>query len=365
MPTGPLTLSRLTSIKRSLGLSNATANPTRAEGTIEATEVVMQRRGEADVLRLHRRRISRPAAKEVTVRVEAAGVSFAEVQMLRGRYYNQPSFPFVPGYDIVGDVIEIGSDVRHLSVGQRVAALTETGGWTDHIVLPAETVEPVPVGVDPAEAVAVVTNGVTAWQMLHRVAEVSAGQTVLVHGASGGVGTVLTQLAHLSGVRVLGTASAAKHETVRELGAIPIDYRIEDVPARVAELAPGGVDAVFDHLGGAGIVDSWRMLKPGGTLVSYGAAAGLDADGHRLKPFVPLLARLLLWNALPNGRTATFYYVQRCPKLFGEDLTRVLQLLADGDLTVHVDDRFPLAEATTALELLCSGAATGKVVLLP
>ncbi|WP_390185445.1 zinc-binding dehydrogenase [Haladaptatus pallidirubidus] len=100
--------------------------------------------------------------------------------------------------------------------------------------------------------------------MLHRIAKVRPGQTVLVHGASGGVGTVLTQLARLRDVRVLGTASAAKHDTVRAMGATPIDYRTEDVPARVAKLAPDGVDAVFDHLGGPAVIDSWQMLDPAG-----------------------------------------------------------------------------------------------------
>lgn len=354
---------RLASIKRLLNPSKPTTDTTRPKRTIKTTEIVMPRKGSPGVLRVRQRELPYPESGEVLVRVEAAGVSFAEVQMLRGRYFNQPSFPFIPGYDLVGVVSAVGANVHHLPVGQRVAALTETGGWADQVVLPAEKLVPVPDGVDPAEAVAVVTNGMTAWQMLHRVAEVTAGQTVLVHGASGGVGTVLTQLARLSDVRALGTASAAKHDTVRELGATPIDYRNEAVPARVAELAPDGVDAVFDHLGGPRIVDSWEMLGPGGTLVSYGIAGALDASGHRLKPFAPLLARLLLWKVLPNGRQATFYYVQRWPKFFDHDLAQVLGLLADGDLTVHVDQRFPFKKASEALERLDSGEATGKVVL--
>lgn len=338
-------------------------------GTIEATEVVMSQEGPADGLRLRRRRIPAPAADEVTVRVEAAGVSFAEVQMLRGRYFNQPAFPFVPGYDLVGEVVEIGSGVSHLSVGQRVAALTETGSWATHVVVPSETLVPAPDGLDPAEAVSLVTNGVTAYQMLHRIARVHAGETVLVHGASGGVGTALTQLAREADVNVIGTASASKHDLVRELGAVPIDYRIDDLPARVREIAPDGVDAVFDHVGGPGVVDSWRMLGPGGTLVSYGVASALDDDGHRLRPFVPILARLVLWNArelLTGGnRRATFYYVRRWPSRFSDDLTRVLSLLAEERIDGRVAGRFPLERAADALEALDSGRVRGKVVLVP
>lgn len=353
----------ITSVKQSISPLKPSKETTQPDKAVTATEIVMPQQGGSNVLQSHQRHLPHPAANEILIRVEAAGVSFAEVQMLRGRYFNQPSFPFVPGYDLVGTIAEVGRNVNRFSVGQRVAGLTETGGWADHVVLPSEKLVPVPEGVDPAEAVAVVTNGVTAWQMLHRVAEVTAGQTVLVHGASGGVGTMLTQLARLSDVRVLGTASAPKHDAVQELGATPIDYRNEDVPARVAEMVPDGVDAVFDHLGGSEIVDSWGMLGPGGTLVSYGVAAALNASGHRLKPFAPLLARLLVWNTLPNGRRATFYYVQRWPTLFNQDLVELFELLADGDLTVHVDRRVPLTEASEALEMLDSGGATGKVVL--
>lgn len=330
-----------------------------------ATEIVMTARGGPDVLRVRQRTLPPPAACQAVVRVEAAGVSFAERQMLRGRYFAQPRFPFVPGYDIVGIVTEIGPNVRDVAVGQRVAALTQTGGWADHVIVPTDTLVPVPAGLEPTDAVAVVTNGVTAWQMVHRVARVRAGQTVLVHGAAGGVGSVLVQLARLAGARVIGTASAARHDAVRELGAIPLDYRADDVPARVRELAPGGVSAIFDHVAGPGLDDSWRMLARGGTLVCYGVASALNARGHRLLPFVPLLARLLAWNALPNGRGATFYYVMRWPKLFRPDLARVMSLLAEGRIDANVSRTFPLERAADALRLLESGAVGGKIVLIP
>ena len=305
-----------------------------------------------------------PAPNQAVVRVEAAGVSFAEVQMLKGRYFSQPKFPFVPGYDLVGEVEEVGEDVDEGMVGTRVAALTETGSWADRVTLPASKLAPVPDALDPADAVAAVTNGVTAWQMLHRAASVRPGHTVLVHGASGGVGTLLVQLARLAGAEVIGTASASKHEHVRALGAVPVDYRNEDVPGRVREISPGGVDAVFDHVGGPGLVDSYRMLRKGGTLVTYGSASTLGDAGHRLRPYVPILGRVLLWSAMPNGKKATFYYVQRWPKLFKEDLTTVLSLLAEGKIEARVDQRLPLEKAAEALGLLASGQASGKVVLV-
>jgi NADPH:quinone reductase-like Zn-dependent oxidoreductase len=334
-------------------------------GVATSTEIVMPREGGPEVLEVRRRELSGLEPGRLLVRVEAAGVSFAEVQMLRGRYFNQPKFPFVPGYDLVGTVEGVGEGVDEGLIGQRVAALTETGSWADRVALGAEDVAPVPVGLDPAEAVAAVTNGVTAWQMLHRAASVRPGQTVLVHGASGGVGTLLVQLARVAGAEVIGTASASKHAHVRALGAVPIDYRNEDVTERMRELSPGGLDAVFDHVGGPGLVDSWRMLRRGGTLVTYGSASTLNGTGHRLLPYLPIIGRVLLWNVLPNGRRATFYYVQRWPKFFQEDLSTVLSLLAEGNIEARVDSRLPLERASEALGLLASDEASGKVVLIP
>lgn len=335
-------------------------------GAAARIEIVMPCEGRPEVLTVVRWGVLRgPKAGEAVVRVEAAGVSFAEVQMLKGRYFSQPTFPFVPGYDLVGIVTEVGEGVDEGLLGKRVAALTETGAWAERVVIGAEELALVPEGVEPADAVAVVTNGVTAWQMLHRAAKVRRGQTIVVHGASGGVGTLLVQLARLAGAEVIGTASVSKHEHVRALGAVPIDYKSEDVPKRVRQIAPDGVDAVFDHVGGPGLVGSWRMLRRGGMLVSYGSASTLSGTGHRLRPYLPIFGRVLLWNAMPNGKRATFYYVKRWPKFFKEDLSTVLSLLAEGKIKARVDRRLSLERAAEALGLLASGKVTGKVVLIP
>lgn len=313
-----------------------------------------------------------PAAGQAVVRVEATGVSFAEQQMRRGRYYDQPPFPFVPGYDLVGAVIAVGAGVSPALVGQRFAALTKTGGWASHVVLDAADLVPAPAGVDPVEAETVVVNGITAWQMLHRIAKVRSGGTVLVHGANGGVGSTLVQLARHAGITVIGTASPRHHDTVRALGATPIDYRAVDLPARVRALAPNGVDAVFDHVGGSGVVDSFGLLAKGGTLVSYGSASTRDDGGSKQLPVLKLIGRLLWWNYLPNGRGAHFYNIwagKRRAAAFrarlAEDLGRVLGLLADGSLKAQVAATFPLTEAAAALALAESGTVVGKVVLVP
>lgn len=342
---------------------------TRRSGATTGVEIVMPSKGGPEVLEVHRRDLLNLEPGQARIRVQAAGVSFAEVQMLKGRYFSQPKFPVVPGYDLVGTVEEVGEGVDEGLLGKRVAALTEVGAWAERVVVGAEDLAPVSDGLDSAEAVAAVTNGVTARQMIHRAAKVRPGQTVMVHGASGGVGTLLVQLARLAGAEVIGTASASKHGIVRDLGAIPVDYKNEDVPKRVREISPGGVDAVFDHVGGPGLVDSWRMLRRGGTLVIYGSMSTLDGTGHRLKPYLPIFGRVLLWNGMPNGmpngKRATFYYVRRWPKFFQEDLTTVLALLAAGKIEARVAKRLPLEKAPEALGLLASGKVSGKVVLVP
>ena len=336
-----------------------------------AVEIVLPGRVDPDGLQLTHRSLAGPGAGQALVRMEASGVSFAEQQMRRGKYYDQPPFPFVPGYDVVGTVTQVGDGVDTALVGQRVAALTKVGGWSSHLLLEAADLVAVPAGLDAADAETFVVNGITAWQMLHRIAKVRSGQTILVHGANGGVGSTLVQLARAGGIRVIGTASTRHSATVEALGASWIDYR-GNVPGQVRALAANGVDAVFDHIGGPGIADSFGLLAPGGTLVSYGTASTKDHDGNSRLPVLKLLARLLWWNMLPNKRNAHFYNlwagkrnITRFRRQIAEDLGTVFGLAADGTLRAQVAARIPLTEATRAMELAESGTVMGKVVLVP
>ena len=340
--------------------------------TTQTTEIVLPGRVEPDGLQVRNRELPAPAAGQAVLRMDATGVSFAEQQMRLGKYYDQPPFPFVPGYDVVGTVTAVGPGVDPGMIGRRFAAVTKIGSWASHQLIDAADLVPVPDGVDAADAETVVVNGITAWQMLHRVARVRPGGTIVVLGANGGVGTTLVQLARHAGITVIGTASARHHAVVRGLGATPVDYRDPHMYQRIREIAPDGVDAVFDHVGGAAIVESWRLLRRGGTLVSYGTAATKDDEGNSRLPVLKLLARLVAWHLLPNGRSARFYNfwagrrrVDAFRDRLREDLTAVLRLLADGVLTAQVAARFPLPEAGSALALAESRTVTGKVVIVP
>ena len=338
----------------------------------QLTQVVLPGKVDPDGLKIERGTVPEPGDGQVLIAVEASGVSFAEQQMRRGRYYDQPPFPFVPGYDLVGTVLSTGSGVDPAMRGRRVAALTKIGGWASHVVIDAAKLVGVPDGISAVDAETVVVNGITAWQMLHRKARVRAGQTILVHGANGGVGSTLVQLARAAGVDVIGTASARHHDTLRALGVTPIDYRTENVPARVRELAPGGVDAVFDHVGGRGVIDSWHLLAKGGTLIAYGTASTKEDTGSKQLPVLKILARVLAWNALPNGRSAYFYNIwaglRRKDAFYDRlraDLTEVFAVMRSGRLTAQVAGVLPLARVADALRLAESGTVAGKVVLTP
>ncbi|MFC4586625.1 medium chain dehydrogenase/reductase family protein [Sphaerisporangium corydalis] len=341
-----------------------------AEGLVE---VVLPGKVEPEGLEIRHGAVPTPGPGQVMIRMEATGVSFAEQQMRRGRYYDQPAFPFVPGYDLVGTVLATGEGVEPGLAGTRVAALLKVGGWASHVLVDAADVVPVPAGIGAAQAETVVLNGVTAWQMLHRKARVKAGQTILVHGANGGVGSVLVQLARAAGVKVIGTAAPRHHDALRERGVLPVDYRAEGLTARVRKLAPGGVDAVFDHVGGCGLTDSWRLLAPGGTLVSYGSASTRDDEGSKQLPVLKLLGRVWLWNALPNRRRAYFYNVwagraltkTRFRTRLHTDLTEVFTALHRGDITAQIATQLPLTHAAEALRLAESSTTTGKIILNP
>jgi NADPH2:quinone reductase len=244
--------------------------------------------------------------------------------------------------------------------------------------LPARELVPVPPGVDAAEAVSLVLNYVTAYQMLHRSAKVRSGQRALIHGAAGGVGTALLQLGRLVGLQMYGTCSARGAGTVSELGGIPIDYRHQDFVDGIRRLAPDGVDAVFDPFGGAHLWKSRDVLRPGGRVVGYGTTTTLRGEGldagrsgrrrplHGMTTFAYYIAGSFL---LPGRRRIVPYSIQTLkrlkPQWFRQDLVALLDLLQRGRIKPLVAQRLPLSQARHAQELLAKGGVIGKLVLVP
>ena len=242
--------------------------------------VVVEHFGGPEVLRVVEDEDPRPGPGEVGVRVLVAGVSFTDAQLRAGTYLGVPKPPFTPGYELVGVVEQLGPGCSRLQVGDRIAALTAYGAYAERVCLPeAEAVE-VPEDLDPAQVVGLVLTYMTAYQLLHRMAKVTSGETVLVHGAAGRVGTAVLEFGAVAGLRLYGTCSARDRAAVQRLGAVAIDYRTEDFLARVRELTGDGVDVVLDGLGGPVSLRSFRALRAGGRLVVSGHYATL-AHGRK------------------------------------------------------------------------------------
>lgn len=331
-----------------------------------AQRIVISRRGGPDVLELVDGATPDPGPGEVRVRSLAIGVSAHDAMLRAHSFPGFPKTPFTPGVDVVGMVESVGDGVTSLHVGERVAALlTGEGGYAEEVCFGAEWAVPVPDGVNPADAVCVVANYVTAYGMLHRGAEVQEGEKVLVQGAAGGVGTALLQLGALAGLEMYGTASPHNHELVRSLGAVPIDYRSEDVVARVRELTDGGVDAVFDPIGGfRQLRRSYRTLRKGGRLIWFGVAASSQRGVVRVIGG-SLAARLLL-SLVPDGKKAPMPPNTSKPiEWYRASLADLLDLLAAGRISPVIAERFPLADAVRAHEVLERGGHAGKMVLIP
>jgi len=213
---------------------------------VRHTRIIVTHYGGPDALRVVEEECPEPKDGEVRVRVLAAGVSLPDVMAREGIHPETPPVPYTPGWDLVGVVDRLGNGVSGIEPGQIVAAMPIHGAYADFVCLPQRELVPVPSGLDPAEAVSVILNYITAYQMLHRSAKVKPGQRVLFHGASGGVGTALLQLGRLAELEMYGTCSARGAAAVSELGGVPIDYRNQDYVKEIHRLTSQGVDAVFD-----------------------------------------------------------------------------------------------------------------------
>ena len=318
-----------------------------------------------------------PGPGEVRIKVVAAGTGFTDVFIRLGRY---PDFkgplPFTPGYEIVGTVDAAGPGVAAPAVGQMVADLCVTGGYTQYAIRPTRYLVPVPDGVDAAEAACIPLAYLTAFQMLTRYRALKPGATILVVGASGTVGTALLDLARHFKFKAIGTCSAAHLPVVEAFGAIAVDYRAGDFVATLRRLTAShrggeGVDLAFDAIGGAHFSRSFACLAPNGVLVGYGSQTMALGQESLLAAGLGL-ARLKLWGALPElfrGRRGVFYSItarqKTHPDEFTADMATLFGLLRDGAIHPVVVGRLPLSAARAVHARIDAGGLGGKIVLMP
>lgn len=339
--------------------------------------VIVTHYGGPEVINVVEEDVPAPRAKEVRVKVLAAGVSLPDVLAREGVHPETPRVPYTPGWDLVGIIDQLGEGVTGFELRQTVAAMPIHGCYAQYVCVPQGQLLRVPAGLDAAETVAVVLNYTTAYQMLHRLAKARPGQRMLVHGAAGGVGSAMLQLAKLAGVEMYGTCSAQAAAAVRQLGGIPIDYRNADFVKEIRRLTGDGVDAVFDGIGGNNLWRSRDALREGGRVVTYGFQAKmrggrLASPGEGRHPIRESaeLGWFIVRNWFKPGRKSMVpysiqWFMRLRPAWFRHDLLTLLDLLKEGKIKPLVAQRLPLAAARRAHEMLGEGGVLGKIVLLP
>lgn len=328
--------------------------------------VIVTRFGGPEVLQVIESELRPPSAGEVRIKVLAAAVCRPDVTSRRGEglYSGTPlkkKPPFVPGYAVIGDVEAVGEGVTEAVIGDRVGVLTVAGGYTEYLYWRSDRLIHVPNTVDLSEAVTLILNYIVAYQALHRSGKVKSGETTLIIGASGGIGTALLQLGRIAGLKMYGIASKSKHPILTEYGATPIDYRTQNFVEVIRQAEPDGIDVVLD---GMMQVDTIRralpLLRRGGRLVSFGEPTGFPDLFRVLGIFAAV-------NLLPNGKSfklyGTSFYFIGDKRPFLEDWATLFKLLEKGKIKPVIAKKFPLLEAARAYNLLESGDVTGNVVL--
>lgn len=298
-----------------------------------------------------------PGPGEVVVGIRACGVNFADTLIVQGKYQEKPPLPFVPGAEIAGDVLALGEGVTHLRVGQRVAALCDTGGFAEQVAVAAARCVPLPDGMAYETAAGFLITYGTSHLALTRRGQLQPGETLLVHGAAGGVGLAAVEIGALLGAEVIATASSAeKLALARRYGAAhTIDYTQEDFVARVKEITGGrGADVIYDPVGGDVFDRSLRCIAWEGRLLVIGFASGRIPQppaGLLLVKNVAVVG--LYWGA----------YAARNPQVLTDSLAQLFAWQAAGKLKPHISAAYPLEKTGDALRSLMERKSVGKVVV--
>ncbi len=336
-------------------------------------QVVIPRIGGPEVLEVRAAPDPEPGPGEIRVRVAASGVNFADCLARMGLYPDGPPLPAVVGYEVAGEVDRPGPDVDDVKVGARVVCTTRFGGYADTVVVPARLALPIPDQLSFEQAAALPVNYLTAWLMLVWIGNVHPGERVLVHAAAGGVGQAALQICRWRGATVIGTASASKHERLRERGvAHCIDYTTADFETEVDRITGGeGVDIALDAVGGRSFAKSYRCLGPLGRLFLFGVSSFAPGPTRSIpaavKGFVslPRFKPLTLMN---DNRGVFGVNVGRLwdrAELLARMLADIVGLAAAGTFDPVVDRTFPMDRAGDAHAYIQGRKNFGKVLLVP
>lgn len=301
--------------------------------------------------------VPQPKSNEAVVKIKAAGINFIDVYNREGRY--KAPLPLVLGQEAAGTVIAVGPDVRHVAVGDPVAYTSVLGAYAEYAAVPADRLVKIPAGVGEREAAAAMLQGMTAHYLSHDTYPLKRGETTLIHAAAGGVGSLLVQMAHNIGARVIATVSTEeKAKLARAAGADEVIlYTQVDFETETKRLTGGkGVDVVYDSVGKTTFDKGLNVLRPRGMMALFGGSSGAVA------PIDPLV--LTQKGSLFLTRPSLTNYIAT-PEELHQRAGAVFGMIRDGKLKLRIEHVYPLAEVQQAHRDLEGRKTTGKILLLP
>jgi len=332
--------------------------------------VAITKAGSPSVLKIIDIEMPVPKEGEVTIEVHYAGINFADTLMRLGLYQPRPPFPFTPGYEVSGIIKSLGKGVTRFEVGQRVVAAMQTGGQCSHVSVKSSRVIPIPDEMGLDEAAAMPVTYLTAHHMLHYLGHLKKGESVLIHGGAGGVGTAALQLCQWAGIeQVWATASGHKSKIIESFGGIPIDRHKEDFTRIINDATNGrGVDHILDPIGGDNLKKSLSCLAEGGRLYTYGlSSAAPNSKRSLLKAFFALrktpkfdALRLMTRN---RGVFGVHMGTWKDESAMAEQLDRILGGVKDGHLKPVIDSVFDASDVAKAHQHIHDAKNVGKVLL--
>lgn len=327
-------------------------------------KVVISEFGSPEVLELKNEEVELNPKNGLLIEVMAVGVGFADIMAQRGGYFLAPKRPFSPGYDLVGKVANLNGSSK-FKEGDIVAAMLPTMcTYQDKLQVLENYLVKLPENLSVLDAAAAILNYLTAYCILEEKAKVKQGDTVLIHGVSGGVGTALAQIGKLKNLKMYGTASKAKHHLAEAYGVIPIDYRTDNFVDVLKRVEPDGMNAAFDAMGAENIKKTAKIMAQKGTIVSYGfAGSAYGGYGELFKGLWQFFKLKLAPNGIKMEACGTPSGIKKNPEWYQGTLAKILQQVKDGLLQPLIDSTFSLEEVAKAHELMESGKAKGKIVL--
>ena len=335
-----------------------------------AYRVVITKAGSPSVLAIEEIELPSPKDGEVCIEVHYAGINFADTLMRLGLYQPRPKYPFTPGYEISGVIHALGRGVSGLEVGQRVVAAMPTGGQCSHVLVKVSRVIPIPDEMGLDEAAAMPVTYLTAHHMLHYLGHLTKGETVLIHGGDGGVGTAALQICQWAGIeQVWATASGHKADIIKSFDGIPIDRHNEDFTSIIKDATDGrGVDHILDPIGGDNLTRSLSCLAEGGRLYTYGLSSAAPSSKRSLLRAFFALRKTPKFDALRlmtrnRGVFGVHMGTWKNEEAMAEQLHRIMEGVQQGHLKPVIDSVFDAKDVAKAHQHLHDAKNIGKVLL--